>query len=276
MLVFGTARPPGGERSPAKSLRSAAVRRALVLIVILLATLALVACGKDEGLSGDDDASKPAPSAVATESAAPTKTSTTPAPKRSTRDGCEAVAPPEPAADPERRPSRRRLNRKRRHTVVIDTNCGTIEIRLDVRRAPKTTAAFAGLVRRGFFDGLTFHRIAKPGGNDYVIQGGDPLGTGNGGPGYSVVEPPPKNLRYTRYTVAMAKTQTEQPGTSGSQFFIVTAPEAPLPPEYALLGEVVGGKSVVNRIAQVPTDPATEMPLDPVVMTSVRLRSSGG
>ena len=248
------------------------MRRALVLIVILLAALVLVACGKDDGLIGKDSDEPDAP-AVASESAPPTSTATTPAPQRSSRDGCEAVPTPEPAAAADRRPTRRRLNRNRRHTVVITTNCGTIEIRLDVRRAPKTTAAFAGLVRDGFFDGLTFHRIAKPGGNDYVIQGGDPLGTGNGGPGYAVVERPPKDLRYTRYTVAMAKTQTEQPGTSGSQFFIVTAPEAPLPPDYALLGEVVGGKSTVNRIADVPTDPATEMPLDPVVMESVRLQS---
>ena len=250
------------------------MRRALVLIVILLAALVLVACGKDEGLTaGDDDAEQAQPPAVASESAPPTATATTPAPQRRTRDGCDAVAAPEPAAPTARRPTRRRLHRERSHVVVITTNCGTIEIRLDVRRAPKTTAAFAGLVRGRFFDGLTFHRIAKPGGNDYVIQGGDPLGTGNGGPGYTVVEPPPKDLRYTRYTVAMAKTQTEQPGTSGSQFFIVTAPEAPLDPDYALLGEVVGGKSAVRRIAKVPTDPATEMPLDPVVMTSVRLRS---
>ncbi|HEV2785495.1 MAG TPA: peptidylprolyl isomerase [Solirubrobacteraceae bacterium] len=248
------------------------MRRALVLIVILLAALALVACGKDEGITREDDDEPDAPS-VASESAPPTATATTPAPQRSSNDGCRAVAPPEPAAEPDRRPARRRLHRNRRHTVVITTNCGTIEIRLDVRRAPKTTAAFAGLVRRKFFDGLTFHRIAKPGGNDYVIQGGDPLGTGNGGPGYTVVEPPPKNLRYTRYTVAMAKTQTEQPGTSGSQFFIVTARQAPLEPDYALLGKVIGGKSTVKRIAKVPTDPATEMPLDPVVMSAVRLRS---
>ncbi|CAN5273837.1 hypothetical protein BH20ACT16_BH20ACT16_04800 [soil metagenome] len=72
----------------------------------------------------------------------------------------------------------------------------------------------------------------------------------------------------------MAKTQTELRGTSGSQFFIVTAAEAPLEPDYALLGEVVGGKSVVRRIAAVPTDPTTEMPIDPVVISSVRIRSS--
>jgi peptidyl-prolyl cis-trans isomerase B (cyclophilin B) len=131
-------------------------------------------------------------------------------------------------------------------------------------------------VRRGFFDGLTFHRIAKPGGNDYVIQGGDPLGTGNGGPGYAVVEPPPADVKYRRYVVGMAKAADEKRGTSGSQFFIVTAVEAPLPPDYALLGRVTGGKKVVRRIARLATDPATEMPIDPVVIASATMQSRKG
>jgi peptidyl-prolyl cis-trans isomerase B (cyclophilin B) len=248
------------------------VRRALVLIVILLAAVALVACGKDDAVTraGAGTATTATTKTTATAPA----TATAPVPKRRARDGCKAVAAPKPAANPNRRRSKQRLNAKRRYTAVIRTNCGTIDIRLDVKRAPKTTASFAGLARNTFFDGLTFHRIAKPGGNDYVIQGGDPLGTGNGGPGYTVVEPPPKGTRYRRYVVAMAKTQTEQPGTSGSQFFIVTASEAPLDPDYALLGKVVGGKNIVRRIAALPTDPATEAPLDPVVMSSVRVRSS--
>jgi cyclophilin family peptidyl-prolyl cis-trans isomerase len=247
------------------------VRRALVLIVILLAAVALVACGKDDAVTR---------AGTTTDGSGPATTATTPAtataavPKRSTRDGCKAVAAPKPAANPNRRRSRQRLSPKRRYTAVIRTNCGTIQIRLDVKRAPKTTASFAGLARNRFFDGLTFHRIAKPGGNDYVIQGGDPLGTGDGGPGYTVVEPPPKGTRYRHYVVAMAKTQTEPPGTSGSQFFIVTASEAPLDPDYALLGKVVGGKNIVRRIAALPTDPAAEAPIDPVVMSSVRIRSS--
>jgi peptidyl-prolyl cis-trans isomerase B (cyclophilin B) len=245
------------------------VRRALVLIVILLAAVALVACGKDDTLSGAGTATTATSGARSTATAARASL-----PRRSTRDGCKAVAVPKPAANPERRRSKRRLSRKRRYTAVVRTNCGTIKIRLAVAKAPKTTASFAGLARRRFFDGLTFHRIAKPGGNDYVIQGGDPLGTGNGGPGYTVVEPPSKRTKYRRYVVAMAKTQTEQPGTSGSQFFIVTAPEAPLDPDYAILGEVVGGKKIVKRIAAVPTDPATEAPLDPVVISSLRIQSS--
>jgi cyclophilin family peptidyl-prolyl cis-trans isomerase len=240
------------------------VRRATVLIVILLAALALVACGKDSPLDDQAGPVKEPDSTVAT--------NTTTIPPRSAHDGCEAVAAPTPPATPPAATrSRRRLSPKRRHVATIVTNCGTIRILLDVKRAPKTTASFAGLVRSGFYDGLTFHRIAKPGGNDYVIQGGDPLGTGNGGPGYSVVEKPPKGTRYSRGVVAMAKTPDEAPGTSGSQFFIVTAPDTPLPPEYALLGRVLGDTSAVRRIAALTTDPVSEVPLDPVVIASIRV-----
>jgi cyclophilin family peptidyl-prolyl cis-trans isomerase len=246
------------------------VPRAVVLIAILLAALVLVACGKDDPRSAATQTSEPAGAATAT---ATTTTSPEVRP-RSARDGCKAVPAPEPAAQPERRRSRRKLSRNRTYTAILRTNCGTIRIRLDVRNAPKTTASFAGLARNGFYDGLTFHRIAKPGGNDYVIQGGDPLGTGNGDPGYSVEEPPPSDTKYRRYVVAMAKAADERPGTSGSQFFIVTAAEAPLPAEYALLGRVTDGKHVVRRIARLATDPATEMPIDPVVISSVRVVSS--
>ena len=245
------------------------MRRANVLIVILLATVALllVACGKDDPAAAGDSAT------AATAPTATTATSSAPAPARTSDDGCAAVAPPQPAGDATRRRSKQRLSSRRIWTATITTNCGTIRVRLAVKRAPRTTSAFAGLARNGFFDGLTFHRVAKPGGNDFVIQGGDPEGTGNGGPGYSVVEAPPRNTAYRRYVVAMAKTQTDAPGTSGSQFFIVTAPDAGLPPDYALLGEVVGDKRAVKRIAAVPTDPSSEAPVDPVVMRSVRITS---
>ena len=261
------------------------MRRANVLIVILLASLALVliACGKDTETTGAATQTKSEPAASATTPAttataatttATTATATTAAAAKRD-DGCTVVPAPQPAADPNATRSKRKLDPGRTWFATIRTNCGTIKLRLAVGRAPKTTSAWAGLARAKFFDGLTFHRIAKPGGNDFVIQGGDPEGTGNGGPGYSVVEAPPKNTRYTRYVAAMAKTQAEAPGTSGSQFFIVTAPDAGLPPDYAVLGEVVGSKAAVKRIAAVPTDPSTEAPLDPVVMQSVRITSTG-
>ncbi len=110
-------------------------------------------------------------------------------------------------------------------------------IALDTERAPKTANSFAYLSEEGFYDDLTFHRIV-PG---FVIQGGDPLGTGTGGPGYSVDEKPPANLAYTKGMVAMAKSSAEPPGRSGSQFYVVTGADAGLPPEYALVGKVERG-----------------------------------
>jgi peptidyl-prolyl cis-trans isomerase B (cyclophilin B) len=164
-----------------------------------------------------------------------------------------------------------RLSPGKRYVVTLATNCGAIAIRLDVARAPKTTASFAYLVRRGFYDDLTFHRVAA----NFVIQGGDPNGDGSGGPGYTIVERPPADLRYTRGTVAMAKTANDPAGASGSQFFIVTAPEIELPPQYALVGSVVGGMAGVDAIAKLPTAPPGDgEPVHPVVISRATLSES--
>jgi cyclophilin family peptidyl-prolyl cis-trans isomerase len=87
----------------------------------------------------------------------------------------------------------------------------------------------------------------------FVIQGGDPIGNGTGGPGYSVDEKPPANLAYTKGIVAMAKSSAEPPGRSGSQFYVVLAPDAGLPPEYALVGKVDEGLDVVEKIGKLGT-----------------------
>jgi len=163
-----------------------------------------------------------------------------------------------------------RLDPHRIYTVTIVTNCGTFAFTLDVAQSPKTSASFYSLVKRGFFNGTTFHRIAA----GFVIQGGDPTATGAGGPGYTVVEAPPQNTQYVLGDVAMAKTQTQPAGASGSQFFIVTAPNvtqsAGLTPDYALLGKVVSGINVVEKIGRLPTNPPQDgSPTRPVVMSSV-------
>jgi peptidyl-prolyl cis-trans isomerase B (cyclophilin B) len=163
------------------------------------------------------------------------------------------------------------LDPAKRYMVSLATNCGTIEIQLDVRRAPRTTASFAYLVKRGFYNDLTFHRVAA----GFVIQGGDPNGDGSGGPGYSVVEPPPSDMRYTLGTVAMAKTADDPAGESGSQFFIVTTRKAPLPPQYALIGNVVGSFAAIETIAKLPTDPPQDgAPKTPVVISRATLSPS--
>jgi peptidyl-prolyl cis-trans isomerase B (cyclophilin B) len=161
------------------------------------------------------------------------------------------------------------LDPSKTYTVTLKTNQGTFAFDLDVKSSPHTTASFAALVKKGFFDGLTFHRIV-PG---FVIQGGDPNGDGTGGPGYTTVDTPPGDAKYTKGVVAMAKTQTEAPGTAGSQFFVVTGADIGLPPDYALLGKVSSGMDVVEKIDKLG-DPATEQPTKQVVIQKATLAES--
>ncbi|HVE92406.1 MAG TPA: peptidylprolyl isomerase [Actinomycetota bacterium] len=155
-----------------------------------------------------------------------------------------------------------KLNKARIYVWRLETSCGLIDIELDVARAPKTANSIVFLARKGFFDGLTFHRLAK----GFVIQGGDPKGDGTGGAGYKVTEAPPKTLKYTEGLVAMAKGGQEAAGTSSSQFFVVTGPGgAGLTPDYALVGKVTAGLDIAKRIEGFakggpPGDPGAEQP----------------
>ena len=153
--------------------------------------------------------------------------------------------------------------------MTLKTNQGTFAFDLNVKDSPNTTASFVSLVKKGFFDGLTFHRIVP----DFVIQGGDPKGDGTGGPGYTTVDKPPADAKYTKGVVAMAKTGAEAPGTAGSQFFVVTAADAGLPPDYALLGNVSSGMDVVEKIGMLG-DPATELPTTKVVIEKATVSES--
>jgi cyclophilin family peptidyl-prolyl cis-trans isomerase len=165
--------------------------------------------------------------------------------------GCLAVTPPAAKARTESKPTTL-LDQGKTYDVVLKTNCGDFTIRLAVKTSPATTASFASLVQKGYFDGTVFHRIV-PG---FIIQGGDPTATGTGTPGYTTVDVPPPSTRYTLGAVAMAKGPAERPGTAGSQFFVVTTQDAQLAPEYAVLGKVVKGQAVVDRIGQLG-DPAS-------------------
>ena len=110
------------------------------------------------------------------------------------------------------------LDSSKTYALTFDTSCGSFTVTLDQKLAPNTVASLVALANDGFFDNTIFHRVV-PG---FVIQGGDPTQTGVGGPGYSTVDKPPSDAKYTKGTVAMAKSQDEAPGTSGSQFFVVT------------------------------------------------------
>lgn len=162
--------------------------------------------------------------------------------------GCEEVEAPAPKKVSLKAPPQT-VKKGEKLTAVVETSCGSFDIALDSTRAPKTVNSFVYLSEEGFYDDLTFHRIVP----EFVIQGGDPLGTGLGGPGYTVVEKPPANLAYTKGIVAMAKSSSDPPGSSGSQFFVVTGADAGLPPEYALVGKVDKGMDVVERIGKLGT-----------------------
>jgi peptidyl-prolyl cis-trans isomerase B (cyclophilin B) len=148
------------------------------------------------------------------------------------------------------------LEEGKTYNLVVQTNKGAFTIELNRETAPCTSASFVSLARKGFFNGIKFHRIV-PG---FVIQGGDPTGKGTGGPGYSTVDVPPDDAQYTKGVVAMAKTQTEPAGTAGSQFFVVTAEDSGLGPDYAVLGKVVEGLDVVEKIGKLggPDERPTE------------------
>jgi peptidyl-prolyl cis-trans isomerase B (cyclophilin B) len=162
------------------------------------------------------------------------------------------------------------LDPAKTYRVVIGTNKGDFTITLDPKTSPNTAASFVALAKKGFFDGTVFHRIV-PG---FVIQGGDPTGSGSGGPGYTTVDQPPTDARYTKGVVAMAKTQEEAAGTAGSQFFVVTGDDAGLPPDYAILGKVTDGLAVVEAIGRLG-DPATEQPTERVDIERATVRVSG-
>jgi cyclophilin family peptidyl-prolyl cis-trans isomerase len=182
--------------------------------------------------------------------------------------GCTDVEKPAAKPDGGEKAPAQALASGKTYELVFMTNCGTFTVTLDQKTAPETAASLVSLARAGFFDDTIFHRIV-PG---FVIQGGDPTQTGTGGPGYSTVDVPPSDARYTKGVVAMAKTGAEPPGTSGSQFFVVTGDDAGLPPEYAVVGKVTDGLDVVGRIGELGD--ASEQPTQPVVIEKVTVQES--
>ena len=133
------------------------------------------------------------------------------------------------------------------HYAIIDTEHGTVVIELYPAVAPKTVANFEKLVNKGFYNGLTFHRVV----DGFVVQGGDPKGDGSGGPGYEIVAEINPNEKHLRGTVATARTGDDvnpERKSSGSQFYICLAPQPGLDGQYTIFGGVVKGMSVVDQI----------------------------
>jgi cyclophilin family peptidyl-prolyl cis-trans isomerase len=236
MIAIAGARPPAGSL-----LRPMRAPRALNLVAGLLAVLLLVSCGGDDTSANGTSASAP---------------------------GCEPAEKPAPKDTSFNKPEQV-LEPGQKATATVVTSCGDFVIELDAKGAPKTSNSFAFLAEQGFYDETWFHRIVS----GAFIQGGDPKGDGTGGPGYTVTEPPPPDTAYLEGFVAMGKTAVEPPGSSGSQFFVVAQADAGLPPDYALVGQVIDGIDVVKRIAALgdPASGQTGTPTQVVLIKTIKI-----
>jgi peptidyl-prolyl cis-trans isomerase B (cyclophilin B) len=215
--------------------------RMLTLALSLAAVLVVSACG------GDDDEGEPSASS-----------------------GCEEVDAPEPKPEGTRKAPKELLDESKTYRLVVETNCGEFTIELDQKSAPKTTASLVALARDGFYDDTIIHRVVPV----FVIQGGDPTGTGMGGPGYQTIDRPAQSAEYKRGVVAMAKSGADPPGAAGSQFFVVTAVDAGLPPDYAIVGKVIDGfQTTIVNIDHLG-NPQTETPSQTVLIRRMRVEEA--
>jgi len=189
----------------------------------------------------------------------------------------EAAAPPPEQPEREEQPEtvsaedppEMTIDTEATYRATIATSEGDVTVELDAAGAPMATNNLVSLARDGYYEGIIFHRVI----DGFMIQGGDPTGTGMGGPGYAFDDElgPAEELveregSYVRGTLAMANSG---PDTNGSQFFIVHE-DAPLPPAYVVFGEVIDGMDVVDAIATTPTDEA-DRPLAPIEIAAVTI-----
>ena len=216
------------------------MKKSLCIMLCLLLMFGLSACGNSPGGAGTS-----VPTTTTTQAPAPTTTTTATTTKPATTDATDGTK-----------------------VEITMEDGGIILLQMDETAAPLSVENFLKLVGEGFYDGLTFHRIAK----GFVIQGGDPDGTGGGGPGYTIkgeftVNGWENNLSHTRGVLSMARRPDYD--SAGSQFFIVLEDATFLDGEYAAFGKVIEGMDVVDAIAAVET--SNDEPIDPVVMKTVRI-----
>ncbi len=156
------------------------------------------------------------------------------------------------------------IDPKKRYTATMETTLGTIVIALDALKAPQTVNNFVFLSGYKYYDGIIFHRIIA----GFMCQGGDPTGTGRGGPGYKFNDELPKAGQYQLGSIAMANAG---PNTNGSQFFLISGESGVrLPPSYSLFGQIVKGLDVLDAMQKVETD-RSDKPLADVVIKSITI-----
>lgn len=239
------------------TLTTTTAHRRRVAATLAVLALTLGACGSDESESTGITAPPEAESADGTTAATGGATIDCP-PAEGTSEPVRdfATAPPD-CLDP-----------GATYTAVVTTNLGEFSIALDPSTGPVAANNFVVLARNRYFDDTVCHRIIP----DFVVQCGDPTGTGTGGPGYTIVDEPPTPGSYQVGSIAMAKTQA--PDSAGSQFFIITGPDGvALAPEYALFGQVTEGlDTAVAAMAASGSPDGT--PTQPVQIQSIRIEQS--
>jgi len=166
--------------------------------------------------------------------------------------------PPEMVIDP-----------KKKYTATLSTDKGDIVLELFADKTPRTVNNFVFLAREGFYDGTIFHRVIS----DFMVQGGDPTGTGTGGPGYRFADEFHSSLKHDKPGIfSMANAG---PGTNGSQFFITVAPTPWLNKHHTIFGEVIEGYNVVEKISLLETNPGNNRPLKPVILDNLVIEEWG-
>ena len=254
------------QQALAEARRQQSRRRTVIVAVVFVAIIGLVAAVTG-AFSGGGSSKKVASTGSSTTQAPP---STVKGASVTSDTQCPKADGSSPRTTSFAKPPPMCIDVGKTYTATMQTTQGgPITIALDPKQAPKTVNNFVVLARYHFFDGVTFHRIVP----DFVIQGGDPQGTGQGGPGYAFADELPKAGQYKIGSLAMANSG---PNTNGSQFFIITGQQGvALPPNYSLFGQVTSGMDVVNKIAAlaVPNAP-NGAPSQTVAMTSVTIAES--
>lgn len=235
------------------------IRGGLLALVLLLA-----ACGTPTDNSVPaDNATGAQPSSAA--SAAPAASASAAPQASASPAGGEGAAAPDPVErnDMYSAAPAMSIDSNKQYTATIETTKGTMTAELYAKEVPKTVNNFVFLARENFYQNVKFHRVIQ----GFMIQGGDPTGTGSGGPGYEFEdEPIPDNLSYTRGTLAMANAG---PDTNGSQFFIMHA-DYPLQKDYTIFGKLTSGEDVLDAIATTPTN-AADAPTEDVRIVNVTI-----
>lgn len=251
-------------------------------LAVVAAVLAGIYFISDRSATTASDSSTSTTAAAATSTTAPGETTTT---AKSDPTKAATLVPPQPGASitgdtkcPATDGSAERttafksappmcIDKSKTYLATFETSRGSFVATLDPKEAPIGVNNFVVLARYKFYDGIPFHRIAA----DFVIQAGDPKGApwGTHGPGYTISEEPPADLKYEKYDLAMAKTQ--EPNSTGSQFFISTGSTEPLDstPTYTVLGSVTEGRDVVDKIGAIPS--VSDSPTEAVVIKTVTI-----